>query len=295
MRPKRSTLAMILMILTVVIAESSLADNANKNLDADQADTVSESNPMILIDYGNSFGGQESYNESIKYYDRAIDILENRANLSQQQIPEIKKRLKEAVQEYEQLNQTFYQLEREYSPESMMFKGLDIAVESAILAEIPDLKIGLSKGTEDFLNDARRAGIFVGGLPRKVGVFQDTLNALKWNSVMRKEYIKNIQELLKEINIIYKEYKNAKGELKEISHISAMVWDRKGGSLYNLGRYTEALEAYDKAIEFNPESWQGKGETLKALQRQAEAKQAWNKAKELGTPASSTLLLHDPR
>jgi tetratricopeptide (TPR) repeat protein len=202
---------------------------------------------MVLIDQGNHLANNGLYNESIEYYDGAINTLENKVNRSQRQTSEIKTRLNEVVQEYEKLNQTFSQLEREYNPESMMFKSLMMTEESAILGEIPELKLGLPEGTENHLNDVKRTGLFLGGLPGKVGIIQDTIDALKWKSGGREGHIKKMQELLKEINSTYKKYKNAKEEVRETSNILATIYANKGDSLYSLGEYSEALDAYDKA------------------------------------------------
>ncbi|MEM2900606.1 MAG: tetratricopeptide repeat protein, partial [Thermoplasmata archaeon] len=48
----------------------------------------------------------------------------------------------------------------------------------------------------------------------------------------------------------------------------------KGTALYNLERYEEALECYDKAIELKPDSeeaWNNKGNTLRKLGKNKEA------------------------
>jgi len=73
---------------------------------------------------------------------------------------------------------------------------------------------------------------------------------------------------------------------------SAVAWKGKGDALNETGRYVEAVNAYDKAIELSPEiglikayAWQGKGNALKASGRQAEAVAAFAKAKELGYKA----------
>jgi len=64
----------------------------------------------------------------------------------------------------------------------------------------------------------------------------------------------------------------------------AIAWGNKGSTLHRLGRYDEALQAYNKAIELDPdhpELWNGKGSTLNDLGRYDEALQAYNKAIEL--------------
>ena len=65
-----------------------------------------------------------------------------------------------------------------------------------------------------------------------------------------------------------------------------MAWNRIGNALNHLGKYDEALKAYDKAIELGPSEatvdWQNKGYALKALGRDSEAEIAFAKARELG-------------
>jgi tetratricopeptide (TPR) repeat protein len=55
--------------------------------------------------------------------------------------------------------------------------------------------------------------------------------------------------------------------------------------LEGLGRNEDALQAYDMAIELNPEKgglWYSKGGVLKTLGRNSEADEAFAKAKDLG-------------
>jgi tetratricopeptide (TPR) repeat protein len=67
---------------------------------------------------------------------------------------------------------------------------------------------------------------------------------------------------------------------------SAVAWNRIGNALNHLGKYEEAIKAYDKAIELEPSEaildWQNKGYSLKALGRDTEAEIAFAKARELG-------------
>jgi len=60
------------------------------------------------------------------------------------------------------------------------------------------------------------------------------------------------------------------------------AWYNKGLSLYNLGRYEEALQAYDKALELVPDSiaWAGKVLVLGKLGRHEEADIAYKNANE---------------
>jgi tetratricopeptide (TPR) repeat protein len=66
---------------------------------------------------------------------------------------------------------------------------------------------------------------------------------------------------------------------------TAEGWFNKGVALADLGKYDEAIRAFDKAIEINPQyvaAWAGKSIVLKALGRTAEADAAFAKVKELG-------------
>ena len=66
----------------------------------------------------------------------------------------------------------------------------------------------------------------------------------------------------------------------------AVAWNRIGNALNHLGKYNEAIKAYDKAIELGPSEatvdWQNKGYALKALGRDSEAEIAFAKSRELG-------------
>ncbi|RPJ64758.1 MAG: tetratricopeptide repeat protein [Alphaproteobacteria bacterium] len=63
-----------------------------------------------------------------------------------------------------------------------------------------------------------------------------------------------------------------------------MYLSNKGNSLYYLGRYEEAILAYNKTIEINPQyanAWHNKGVSLDNLGRHEEAVVCYNRAKEL--------------
>ena len=65
----------------------------------------------------------------------------------------------------------------------------------------------------------------------------------------------------------------------------------RGASLASDGRYDEALEAYNKAIELDPKdafAWFYKGFTLRDLKRNDEALEAYNKSIELDPKDAST-------
>ena len=64
----------------------------------------------------------------------------------------------------------------------------------------------------------------------------------------------------------------------------AITWNDKGTALYYQGKYADALQAYEKAIDLDSnmaEAWNGKDAALNSLGRYDEALQACNKAIEL--------------
>ena len=61
----------------------------------------------------------------------------------------------------------------------------------------------------------------------------------------------------------------------------AWGWRNKGGALYSLGKYDEAIECYDKAIQIDPDSpvvWNNKGLALNSLGKYDEAIASYDKA-----------------
>ena len=55
---------------------------------------------------------------------------------------------------------------------------------------------------------------------------------------------------------------------------SAQEWVRRGNSHYDSGRHSHALEAYDRALQINPDyeiAWTYRGATLRALRRYEES------------------------
>ena len=62
------------------------------------------------------------------------------------------------------------------------------------------------------------------------------------------------------------------------------AWYNKGIDLDAMGRYEDAINCYDKAIEIDPLyalTWYNKGLALQALHRYAEADAAFDRAKKL--------------
>lgn len=71
----------------------------------------------------------------------------------------------------------------------------------------------------------------------------------------------------------------------EINPQNADPWNGKGIALYNLDRYEEAIQASEKALEINPQysdAWDTKGHSFYYLGRYEEAVQAYDKVIEIG-------------
>jgi tetratricopeptide (TPR) repeat protein len=70
----------------------------------------------------------------------------------------------------------------------------------------------------------------------------------------------------------------------ELNQEAPDLWISKGHTFYRQGKYDKALDAYDRAIELIPfaDYWYSKGIALKALGRAVDADAAFAKAKELG-------------
>lgn len=65
---------------------------------------------------------------------------------------------------------------------------------------------------------------------------------------------------------------------------NAVVWTNKGLGLGNMGRFEEAIQCYDKALELDPRyatAWYNKGNNLNAMSRYEEAVFCYDKALEL--------------
>jgi len=65
---------------------------------------------------------------------------------------------------------------------------------------------------------------------------------------------------------------------------SEIDWNKRGDVLYGQGKYYDAIQAYEKAIELNSQSydaWCGKGDTFCRLGKYYEAIQAYDEAKKI--------------
>ena len=71
----------------------------------------------------------------------------------------------------------------------------------------------------------------------------------------------------------------------EIDPDNSVVWNNKGLALSSLGKYDEAIKCYDKVIEIDPndaDAWNNKGLALSSLGNDDEAKKCYARSKELG-------------
>ena len=67
----------------------------------------------------------------------------------------------------------------------------------------------------------------------------------------------------------------------EFDPLSAQIWYNKGNSLYSQANYDEAINAYDKVVELDPQyasAWFAKGKALRYLDRFEEAIKAFDNA-----------------
>ena len=73
----------------------------------------------------------------------------------------------------------------------------------------------------------------------------------------------------------------------------AQAWSNKGATLHLQGKYDEAIQALDKAIQIDPQvaqAWYNKGIALEALGKTSESEATFAKAKELGYSSSTPTL-----
>jgi len=102
-------------------------------------------------------------------------------------------------------------------------------------------------------------------------------------------YFSNDSNYEKQINLEFKLIKSfitaaSQKEYFKLVEWSAEYWYKKGTALFNLERYSEALQCYDKAIQLEPDKglyWANKGVALGNLSRYSEALQCYDKAIQL--------------
>jgi tetratricopeptide (TPR) repeat protein len=276
-----ASLAIFLIMLTVALGESNSASTVNNVYGSS---SINGPDPLIWIDRGNSSGSMGRYNESIAFYDKAISLLDERVTMLLRRSHEVQIRLNNSLLEYDQLNQIFQQAEGEYNPQRRMEKALLDAEARVILSMIPNPRVGPGKGTEIPIQETGSiGGIF--GIP---GIVRDTIDAFKWNDGEREEHLQKMRGKLNEINNTRKEYGDVMVDLLGASSVLSSAWAGKSSSLYHLGRYVEAIEASDTAIELYPNNalgWVNKGAALMVLHRDAEANEALDNARRLGYDA----------
>ena len=82
----------------------------------------------------------------------------------------------------------------------------------------------------------------------------------------------------------YEEALQAIDKALELKPDYSYAWNNKGIALRNLGRHEEALQAYDKALKLKPDyfdAWYNKCVAFRKLGRYKEAQIAFKKASEL--------------
>ena len=80
---------------------------------------------------------------------------------------------------------------------------------------------------------------------------------------------------------------NALTKSIQIRHSFTHAWSNKGYALNSLGRYTEAVECFDKALELDPsyaDAWHYKGVSLGNMEKYEEAVECFDKAMKILEP-----------
>jgi tetratricopeptide (TPR) repeat protein/predicted Ser/Thr protein kinase len=97
-----------------------------------------------------------------------------------------------------------------------------------------------------------------------------------------KQRFQNFSELKAELLNIYEKLFGRKYEIQvAIERLTAADWNHKGISLYNIGRFEEAITCFDKALELNQKDaliWNNKGLALYKNKRFEEAVKCFDRA-----------------
>jgi tetratricopeptide (TPR) repeat protein len=91
----------------------------------------------------------------------------------------------------------------------------------------------------------------------------------------------SFSELREELEPIWTSKTGKRFKLSIKQNEKATSWSNKGGSLFALGKFSEAIECFDKAIAIDPKhsnSWNGKGVALTSLKQYEKAIECFDKA-----------------
>ncbi|AFZ03792.1 serine/threonine-protein kinase [Calothrix sp. PCC 6303] len=142
-------------------------------------------------------------------------------------------------------------------------------------ATIPLIPIASTPAIKNVNQKANKRIILKGLLGLTLTACVATLSVFIWKNVNAA----NATELYKQANTFYElqRYQDALNNYEkavEIQDNYAEAWYGKGKALSGMKKYQDALTAYDKAIQLQPEylqAWRGRGFTLYKLQRYNEA------------------------
>ncbi len=141
---------------------------------------------------------------------------------------------------------------------------------------------------QNFLSKKPKKGLIVKVL---LGIFFIALGGIIGIFILDKIHSKNAIELSKQANTLfelqrYQDALEAYEKAVDIRPDYAQGWNGQGKILYQLKKYKQALTAYDKAIQLQPDylqAWSGRGLALAKLQRYQEAIASFDKALQLQT------------
>ncbi|MCJ7442940.1 MAG: tetratricopeptide repeat protein [Methanotrichaceae archaeon] len=203
------------------------------------------SDPSILTDRGNDLFESGSYEEALKYYERAIQHSPSYADAW-----------------YGKANVLGQQGKFE---ESLACLDKCIEIDPSNLAALNN------KGAA--LVELRRYDEALACYDKSID--EDPTYAIPWSN--------KAEVLLKLGN--FEEALDCSEEYLSIDSTSAFAWTVKGKAFANLGKYNDALDCFSKALELDSQdtdAWNSKGSALEKLSRNSEAEIAYQKARELG-------------